>query len=211
MISTKIGMGTFYGLKIWARIFSILNFIPYKIYGKKNIKKDQAYIYTSNHTSFLDIPGIVLAIPTQFRPLAKKELLKIPVFGLIARVVTIVVDRSSQESRKRSLKILKGILKDNVSILIFPEGTQNRSKEPLQPFYSGAFRMAIETGAPIMPMVVLNAGRLMPPGTISIKPGKIKVVFGEAIDCSNYSMDQVNELKDHVFQVMAKLLEDNKL
>jgi 1-acyl-sn-glycerol-3-phosphate acyltransferase len=105
---------------------------------------------------------------------------------------------------------LRQILKDNVSILIFPEGTQNRSIEPLQPFYSGAFRMAVETGAPIMPMVVVNAGRLMPPGGLSIKPGKIKVVFGEPIDCSAYTMDRVNELKDHVFQVMSKLLADNE-
>jgi 1-acyl-sn-glycerol-3-phosphate acyltransferase len=210
LISTHIGMGTFYGLKIWAWIFSKLNFIPYEISGRENIKKGQSYIYTCNHTSFLDAPGIALGIPTQFRPLAKKELLKIPVFGLIIRVVTIIVDRSSQESRKKSLKVLKGILSNNISILIFPEGTQNRTKEPLQPFFSGAFRTAIETGTPIMPMVVINAGKLMPPGTMSIKPGKIKVVFGEAIDCSGYTMTQVNELKDHTFEVMSKLLEDNK-
>ncbi len=210
LISPKIGMGTFYGLKIWSWIFSKLNFIPYYISGKENVKKGESYIYTCNHTSFLDAPGIALAIPTQFRPLAKKELLKIPVFGLIVRVVTVIVDRSSQESRQKSLKILKNILHSGISILIFPEGTQNRSNKPLQPFYSGAFRTAIETKTPIMPMVVINAGKLMPPGTMNIKPGKIKVVFGEAIDCSGYTMESVNELKDKVFAVMTDLLEKNK-
>ena len=209
LIHPKVGMGTFYGLKLWSILFSILNFIPYKISGKKNLDRSKSYIYTSNHTSFLDIPGITLAIPTQFRPLAKKELLKIPVFGIIARVVTVIVDRSSPESRQRSMKKLKNILSKGVSILIFPEGTQNRSKELLQPFYSGAFRMAIETKAPIMPMVVINAGNLMPPGGINIKPGKIKVVFGKEISTADYSMEQVNELKELTFTAMEKLLVEN--
>lgn len=209
LIHPKIGMGTFYGLKIWAKIFSILNFIPYKIEGKKNLDRSKSYIYTSNHTSFLDIPGLVLAIPTQFRPLAKKELLKIPVFGIIARVVTVIVDRSSPESRQRSMKKLKNILSKKVSIVIFPEGTQNRSEELLQPFYSGAFRMAIETQAPIMPMVIINAGNLLPPGGINVRPGKIKMVFGNEIPTTGYTMHQVNELKDITYAAMEKLLMEN--
>lgn len=209
LIHVRVGMGTFYGLKIWSWIFSKLNFIPYKIIGKENVKASNSYIYTCNHTSFLDAPGIALAIPNQFRPLAKKELLKIPVFGLIVRVVTVIVDRSSHESRKKSLQKLKGIIKKGVSILIFPEGTQNRTDKLLQPFFSGAFRTAIETGTPIMPMVVINAGKLMPPGTISIKPGEIKVVFGEAIPVDAYTLENVNELKDQTFKVMENLLIQN--
>jgi 1-acyl-sn-glycerol-3-phosphate acyltransferase len=210
VIHTRIGMGTFYGLKIWSWIFSKLNFIPYKIEGRQHIKKGTSYIYTCNHTSFLDVPGISLAIPTQFRPLAKKELLKVPVFGLIIRVVTVVVDRSSNESRKASLQKLKDILNSGVSIFIFPEGTQNRTKEPLQPFFNGAFRTAIETNTPIMPMVIINANNLMPAGTMNARPGKIKVVFGEAIDISKYTMNEVNQLKEHTYKVMGELLEKNK-
>ena len=210
LIHVRVGMGTFYGLKIWSWIFSKLNFIPYEIIGKKNVKASNSYIYTCNHTSFLDAPGIALAIPNQFRPLAKKELLKIPIFGLIVRVVTVVVDRSSPESRKTSLQKLKDIIKKGVSILIFPEGTQNRTKDLLQPFYSGAFRTAIETQTPIMPMVVINAGQLMPPGTMNIRPGKIKVVFGEPIHVDGYTMQNVNELKDHTFKIMEELLIKNQ-
>lgn len=206
LIHVKVGMGTFYGLKLWSIIFSYLNFIHYTTIGKQKVNPKKSYIYTCNHTSFLDAPGIALAVPNQFRPLAKKELLKIPVFGLIIRVVTVIVDRSSSESRKASVKILKDILKKGVSIFIFPEGTQNRTKEPLQPFYSGAFRTAIETGTPIMPLVVINAGNLMPPGGLNIKPGKIKVVFGDEIDTSNYRIEQAGELKKLVFDHMKNLI-----
>jgi 1-acyl-sn-glycerol-3-phosphate acyltransferase len=209
-ISSRIGMLTFYALKIWSWIFSQLNCIYYTVEGREKIQKGKSYIYTCSHSSFLDIPGIVLAIPTQFRPLAKKELLKVPVFGVIVRVVTVVVDRSSTESRHASLNKLKSILNGEVSILIFPEGTQNRTNEPLQPFYSGAFRTAIETKTPIMPMVIINSGNLMPAGKLNVKPGRIKVVFGDEIDQSDYDITQVNELKDKVFEAMTALLEKNK-
>jgi 1-acyl-sn-glycerol-3-phosphate acyltransferase len=209
-ISSRIGMLSFYALKIWSWIFSQLNCIYYTVEGREKIQKGKSYIYTCSHSSFLDVPGIVLAIPTQFRPLAKKELLKIPIFGLIVRVITVIVDRSSTESRHASLNKLKAILNGEVSILIFPEGTQNRSNAPLQPFYSGAFRTAIETKIPIMPMVIINSGNLMPAGKLKIKPGKIKVVFGDEIDYSDYDITQVNELKDKVFKAMTELLEKHK-
>jgi 1-acyl-sn-glycerol-3-phosphate acyltransferase len=77
---------------IWSWIFSQLTFIRYEFYGRENFRKGNSYIYVSNHTSFLDLPGIRMIIPGQFRPLAKKELKKIPIFGWIARAATIIVD-----------------------------------------------------------------------------------------------------------------------
>ncbi|MCW5909925.1 MAG: 1-acyl-sn-glycerol-3-phosphate acyltransferase [Cyclobacteriaceae bacterium] len=68
-----------------------------------------------------------MTIRGQFRPLAKKELLKLPVFGWITRATCVVVDRSSNESRKKKER-LKEILNMGINILVFPEGTQNRTK-----------------------------------------------------------------------------------
>jgi len=206
LIGQKYGFITYGGLRVWAWIFSKLTFIRYQIKGKENIDLKSSYIYSSNHTSFLDAPGLALGVPTQFRPLAKKELLKIPVFGLIVRVVTIIVDRSSPESRRASVEKLTRLLKQGLSILIFPEGTQNRSKERLQPFYDGAFRIAIETQTDIMPMVVVNAGRLMPPSSLSIKPGRIKVVFGKPVSAKGLTLKNIKALKTEVYNQMDQLL-----
>ena len=207
LLGDKYGGITYFALAAWSWIFSKLNFIKYEVVNAKNVDKKQSYIYTSNHTSFLDVPGLCLAVPTQFRPLAKKDLLKIPVFGLIAKVATVIVDRSSTESRKKSVKKLKQILKEGISILIFPEGTQNRSNMPLQPFYDGAFRIAIETDAPIMPIVITNAGKLMPPSTLNIKPGKIKVIFGEEVSTTEYTVAELPFLKEKVYNQMKAILE----
>lgn len=193
-------------LKAWSLIFSILTFIRYSIQGKENFKKGNSYIYVSNHTSFLDIPGVCLTIPGEFRPLAKKELLKLPVFGMIAKGAAIIVDRSSAESRKKSIDKLKQVLKEGINILLFAEGTQNRSKEVLQPFHDGAFRIAIDTQQPILPIVIIGAGKLMPPGTIRLRPGKIKIVVGKEIQTAGLKTSDSNALKTLTFESMKEMI-----
>ena len=200
---------TFFFMKAWSWVFSKLNVITYQMVDRHKIKKGKAYIYLSNHTSYLDLPGIAMTIRGQFRPLAKKELLKIPVFGWITRVCCVVVDRSSNESRRKSMQHLKDTLALGINILIFPEGTQNQSKEPLQPFYDGAFRIAIETQQPIMPMVVIGAGRLMPPKTFFIQHGKIKIVLGDEITTTGLELSDVDKLKEQVRNVMLQMLESH--
>ena len=193
-------------LKLWSWIFSMLTFIRYSFVGRENFHKGKSHIYVSNHTSFLDIPGLCLMIPGEFRPLAKKELLKIPVFGWIAQSAAIIVDRSSGESRKKSMDKLKRIKLEGLSILIFAEGTQNRTKEVLQPFKDGAFRIAIDTQEPILPMVVVGAGPLMPPGTLHLKPGKVKVVVAPEIPTTGLAYDDIPKLKRQTFEVMKELI-----
>lgn len=193
-------------LKLWSGIFSVLTFIRYSVFGRKHSRKGQAYIYVSNHTSFLDIPGICLAIPGEFRPLAKKELLKIPVFGWIAQSAAVIVDRSSGESRKKSMDKLKRLLLDGMSILIFAEGTQNRTMEVLQPFKDGAFRIAVDTQQPLLPIVVIGAGPLMPPGTIKMRPGHVKVAIGTEIPTAGLYHADLPALKQRTYDAMRNLI-----
>jgi 1-acyl-sn-glycerol-3-phosphate acyltransferase len=197
---------TYFFLRLWSWLFSKLNFIPYEIHGREHIK-NKSYIYVSNHTSFLDIPGLCLALPGQFRPLAKKELLKIPIFGWIASTAAVIVDRSSHDSRVKSLEHLKQIIAKGISILIFAEGTQNRSNEILQPFKDGAFRIALETKQPILPIMIMGAGKLMPPGKFKILPGRIKIVIGEEIPVDDYTTMDLQQLKSKVFDTMKGLVQ----
>jgi 1-acyl-sn-glycerol-3-phosphate acyltransferase len=195
-------------LWIWSWIFSQLTGIRYKFHGRDKIVRGKAYIYVSNHTSFLDLPGLRLMIPSEFKPLAKKELLKIPIFGWIAKGACVIVDRSSPESRKRSIDRLKRTLAHGIPLLIFAEGTQNRTKEVLQPFKDGAFRIAIDTQATILPLVVIGAGKLMPPSTLKLRPGTIHIYAGEEIDVREYT--ETVKLKEKTFEVMTKLIERNR-
>lgn len=198
---------TYFFMKAWSWVFSMLTFIRYEIIGREHIERGKAYIYVSNHTSFLDLPGIAMTIKGQFRPLAKKELLKLPVFGWITRATCVVVDRSSNESRKKSINHLKEILNLGINILIFPEGTQNRTKEILQPFKDGAFRIAVDTQKPLLPLVVIGAGKLMPPGTIRLRPGLIRIYVGKEIPV-NPDQD-THALRTQTFEIMNSMITGN--
>ncbi len=197
---------SFFGLKVWAMIFRTFTGVRYRTIGQERPNRHAAYIYVSNHTSFLDVPALPLFIPGQFRPLGKKELLKIPVLGWIIGTVCVIVDRSSSNSRNRSILALKQLIQRGVSVFIFPEGSMNRTEKPLRPFYDGAFRIAIETQTPVLPMVIINAGNLYRPGTAYVKPGEIKVKFGKPIAIDNLTAKDVPTLKQLTHQTMEAML-----
>ncbi|MNR08456.1 1-acyl-sn-glycerol-3-phosphate acyltransferase [compost metagenome] len=198
---------SFYFLKFWAWGFSLFTCLWFVARGAK-IDTTRAYIYVGNHSSFLDAVAIVLGIPQAFSPLGKIEMLKIPVFGWIYKRLVVMIDRSSRESRDHSVAELRKDLADGQSILIFPEGTMNKSDRPLAPFYDGAFRLAIETQIPILPFAILNSRAHLPRADpLLLYPGTIKTVFGEAIEVKGLGAEDLEELKQKTFNAILNLLE----
>jgi len=209
MFGTRLSFLGYHIYWLWSWLLSKLLFVRYVYEGLENIK-EKSYIYVSNHTSFLDPPGLRMAIKGEFRAVAKKELTKIPVFGFIVKGSTIVVDRSNAESRANSIKQMIAMLDKGISILIFAEGTQNRTKEPLQPFKDGAFRIAVETQKKIIPMTVIGAAKLMPPRGFPFRPGVIKVKVGKEIDVAGLTSKEVSSLKEKTYQAMLEMLTQNR-
>ena len=206
MISQRAGWFTYKIFFLWAWIFSVLTFIQFDIEGKEKIDRGRSYIFIVNHTSFLDAIGIALSIPVQFRTLAKKELLKIPLLGLILKKASIIVDRSSQQSRKVSIDQMKQMLGRGISILIFPEGTQNRTGNPLNNFHTGAFRIAKDTKRSIIPVIIKGAAKLMPPSSLSIRPGKVIMKIADEITAESFELESVEELTGRVRDLMFKIV-----
>ena len=197
---------SFYFLKFWAWSFSVFTFLWFTAGGEK-IDTSRAYIYVGNHSSFLDAVAIVICIPQAFSPLGKIEMLKIPVFGWIYKRLVVMIDRSSRESRDHSVAELRKDLADGQSILIFPEGTMNKSNQPLNPFYDGAFRLAIETQTPILPFAILNSKEHLPrTNPLLLNPGMIRTVFGEAIEAKGLVADDLEMLKEKTFNAILELL-----
>lgn len=194
-------------LNIWGWLFCTLCFYRIKTQNRSVIDPQKAYIYVSNHNSYLDAVAIVLAIPGSFKPLGKIEMVKIPIFGLIYRKVVVMIDRASKESRLESVEELKHDLAEGQSILIFPEGTMNRSNKPLCDFYDGAFRLAIETQTPIAPMVIINARNLFPRADpLAARPGVITCIFDKPIEVNGLVADDLEMLKARVYGNMEALI-----
>ena len=201
----------FFFLKVWAWIFSVLCFFPVRTRGRESLDPDKACIYVCNHNSYLDAIAVVLAVPGSFKPLGKIEMVKTPIFGMIYRRVVVLIDRKSQESRARSVEELKIDLSNGQSILIFPEGTMNRSDAPLSEFYDGAFRLAIETQTAIVPMVILNARKLLPRNKpLNIRPGVLECIFADRVEVTGLKPDDLVDLKTRVYKCMEELIIDNR-
>lgn len=173
---------SFIFFRAWAGIWSFLCGIRYEIEGQEHIAKEKSYIFIFNHRSFLDAPIIPVTVPKEVRAIGKKELSKIPIFGLIVDRVAIWVDRSNPESRKKGLEAVKKLAHLGKSIIIAPEGTRNDTDTTLLPFKRGAFRLSVETQMEILPMAIIGADKILPKGSLLLSPGSVKVIFSKAMN-----------------------------
>ena len=189
--------------KYWAWIWYLFIGIRHQEIYESTHNTNQQYIFVGNHSSYIDIPPIVLLAHQPIRVLGKYEMVKIPIFGLIYKSAVILVDRSNSETRAKSVRALKAAIKNNISIFIFPEGTFNETGNPLKSFYDGAFRVAIETQTPIKPILLVDTlERLHFNSIFSLTPGKNRIVYLEEVSVSGLGMSDIPYLRDQVYQIM---------
>lgn len=201
----------FYACKVWAAIWFPLIFIRHRNDYETPHQEHASYIYVSNHISYLDAALIPHIWRKPVRALGKVELSRVPVFGFIYQRMTVTVDRSSAANRANSVRLLKSILAKGISVLVFPEGTFNLTHKPLKDFYDGAFRIAIETGTPVKPVLILNAyDRMNYKSIFSINPGIIRAIFLREFSTTDYEMKDVALLKQEVYNEMEKKLIEYK-
>lgn len=165
-------------------------------------------IFVFNHVSYMDIPVMLKALRKQpIRILGKAEMGKVPIFGIFYRKAVIMVQRDSPQNRAKSLHLLRETLRNGISVAIAPEGTFNTSGKPLKEFYDGAFRIAIETGTNIRPVLFLDTyDRMHYRSVFSMTPGKSRAVFLEEVPVHGYDINRVQDLKQEVYQRMESAL-----
>lgn len=164
--------------KFWMDIWLFLVGCPVTVSGKENFKAGESYIVVFNHNAFLDVPLSAPYVSGANKTIAKASFAKIPLFGLFYAKGSVLVDRSSERSRSKSFEAMKAVLAKGMHMCIYPEGTRNRSAEPIKPFYDGAFRLAAATRKDIMPCVIIGTKKAMPINkTFFLLPVKLKMIF----------------------------------
>jgi 1-acyl-sn-glycerol-3-phosphate acyltransferase len=195
--------------RAWMACFFPLAGIRLKILGREKFREGQNYIVVCNHNSMMDVPITSPGIPGANKTIAKQEMMKVPVFNIIYKRGSILVDRKSDQSRRESYLRMKQVLEMGMHMCIYPEGTRNKTNKPLKEFHEGAFRLAKETGKPIMPAVLFGTARMLPTrGGLSFRPGKLEMHFLDPIPVTDE--DSAKELKDKAFRVMWDHYETNK-
>ena len=193
--------------RIWAKFILFVSGIKVQVEGLTNIDPSKSYIYMSNHRSNFDIPVLLGCLPIQFRWLAKAELFKIPIFGrAMSGAGYVKIDRSNRVSAFKSINQVAAKMKNSVSVMIFPEGTRSEDGD-VKPFKKGGFVMAVDTGAPIVPVILRGTRSIMAKGSWRINPGDVTLSIEKPIDTTGYTRDTKEDLIKIVRSVICEVFE----
>jgi 1-acyl-sn-glycerol-3-phosphate acyltransferase len=207
----RAGNAIFRICMLWADLWFPLIFIFPRRSFETQHDRSKPYIFVINHSSLLDAALLPKAFHQPVRPLGKVETGKVPVFGFIYRKAIVAVDRNDATNRAQSIRILKSVICKGISVLFFPEGTYNETNLPLKSFYSGAFRVAIETQTPLKPVLFLDAyNRMHHQNVFSLNPGKCRIVFLDEIPVNGLEISDTEDLKWKVYEIMERKLGEYK-
>ena len=188
--------------RFWMSCWLFLVGCPVKISGKENFAEGNSYVVLFNHNALLDVPLSAPYVPGANKTIAKASFAKIPLFGWFYSKGSVLVDRKNERSRSKSFDLMKNVLASGMHMCIYPEGTRNRTSEPIKQFYDGAFKLAIAAKKDIIPCVITGTKKAMPINkTFYLLPTRLKMNFLPPVSSENIS---VKELKDKVHALMTE-------
>ena len=201
-------MGQAYFIRIsryWMNVWLFLIGCPVKVTGWENFKPGVTYVVVFNHNTLLDVPLSCPYVPGPNKTIAKRSFARIPLFGWFYRKGSVLVDRKNEKSRIISFELMKNVLAKGFHMCIYPEGTRNRSVEPLKTFYDGAFKLAITTGNAIIPCIITGTKKAMPVDRVFyLLPVRLKMHFMPAVPAEGMG---VADLKKKIFNMMLEKVE----
>src|SRR5436190_919125 len=173
--------------RTWMIVFFFFTGIRLRIKGRENYEPGENYVVVFNHNSMMDVPVSVPFTPGANKTIAKIEMARIPVFGMVYKRGSVLVDRKNEESRKASYIKMREVLNMGLHMCIYPEGTRNKTNEPLQRFHSGAFRLSADSGKSILPAVIFNTMTVLPRKFFYFWPARIELHYLKPISPSPFS------------------------
>ena len=175
------------------------------VIGRERLPADRPSIVVANHQSMWDIMALFF-LRHQFKWVAKAELFRGPFVGEAMRAARYVpLARGRHGSIRDTYQQAKQWLADGISVVFFPEGARSRTGQ-LGPFKSGAFKLALDTGCPIVPIALVGTPALLAPGSWIVRPARVRISILEPIDPSRYRLDEMERLREDVRRAIADAL-----
>jgi len=173
----KAGRFTSSALKI---LFAVID-CRVRVVGKEYMETPGAKIYASNHTSYFDVLPLMLGLGVPYRFVSKMEVASMPFIGaFLDRMGHFKFDRTDPESRLRQAQRMEEFLRNGESVFIFPEGTFT-AEDGVRPFQLGAFKAAVASGAPIIPVSLAGTRRFLRDGTYLPRPTSVTITLSPPI------------------------------
>ena len=163
--------------------------------GEKPANPRLPYVAVSNHESYADI-FLISHLPWEMKWLSKDTMFRIPVMGWMMRMARdIPIKRGKRESVVSAMQGCRDRLGLKVSVMIFPEGTRSHTDE-LLPFKDGAFKLAIEAGAPILPIALSGTRDCMAKGSFAFRKARAKARVLAPISTAGMTSADLPALRD---------------
>jgi 1-acyl-sn-glycerol-3-phosphate acyltransferase len=193
--------------KTWARQILRVAGVRVVLENEGAIDHSGPQVIVANHVSWFDVIALAAFAPGRYAFVAKKEVKSIPFFGrAVDACGHIFIDRANHQAALESLEeVRRKLAEEKPTIIMFPEGTRSKTGE-LQAFKKGAFVLAIQTGAEVVPTAVLGSRAVMAKHSALIRPGTITIRFGEPISAAGMEMDQRDRLIQETREALTRLL-----
>lgn len=161
-----------------------------KVIGLENLAADRQYVFISNHRSYLDTASLYAYCGKRVGLVAKRELLKIPIFGYGMGIANVIaIDRSNPEKARQSMERARQVMDSGYSFGVFAEGTRAMPGE-LLPFKKGAFHLAFQTDAAIVPVAFKHTDMMMGKRRGVAYPGEIEMVLMPPIETKGLDIEK---------------------
>jgi 1-acyl-sn-glycerol-3-phosphate acyltransferase len=194
--------------RIWALVVLALSGCSFTVAGAENIPRQGGFCLAGNHTSIFDIVLLLASVGRPFGFIAKKELAVIPLLNIwILMLGGLFIDRKN--IRKAVGAINEGVrrIKKGGAMLIFPEGTRGKGRG-LLPFKSGALKLAVKAGAPIVPLAMTGSYEVFEKER-RVRSSPVSVRFAPPVPTAGISAEEKRgDLADRVYGIINGMLED---
>jgi fatty-acyl-CoA synthase len=190
-------------IKTWCRMALRVCGMTPRVTGVEHLESIGAAILAANHASYIDSVVLMATIPADFRFLAKRRLADYPLIGTVIRKVGhVTIEKATVAQQISSADLPARLLREGRQMLVFPEGTFLRPPE-LLPFRLGAFKAAVDTGRPIVPIALRGTRRVLPAGTWLFRRGPIGVIIGAPLVPAAQGWQEMVRLRDEARSIIA--------
>ena len=192
---------------VWSELLMGVAGARLRIWGEVNLPLDKPVLYVSNHQGAFDVPLALIAIGRPVAFISKIEMARIPSIGAWMKLKgCIFVDRGRVATAQQTLDEAVQALKDGVSLVVFPEGTRSGGRE-MRPFKAGFARIAIRSGAPIVPIVMNGTYKMKSRDAPWITSATVEVAVEQPISTTEFTEADCHELRDRVQSVIQARLD----
>jgi 1-acyl-sn-glycerol-3-phosphate acyltransferase len=190
--------------RVWARMICVTVGARVRVHGAEHVRQGESYVFLSTHQSYMDIPVMLGYLPAQLRIAAKKEVFTIPFLGWhMRRAGHISIDRRSSVNAIASLQRAATGIRGGICAFLYPEGTRSRDGS-LQAFKKGGFKLAMQSGVPIIPVTIIGTRELLPRDSFIFRHGPVDMYLDAPLHTAHLTDEDLGPLMQTVRAAMLK-------